>query len=400
MKKKQPILLLTISALCYFFTGSIVTTTGVLLGPIGKSFGIRLGSMGYVFTFLNFGIFLTLALGGVLIRRISLKKLLAGSALLSIITIVFLSFDASMSVYSVVIFVIGAASGVFMAVGSYLIVRLYSDPKLRSSKLIMVDFFFSFAGIVMPMLFGFLLGAHIQWIALYYIIALLSLVIILLVLKAKFPGLLRAKLPDEKTPAHEKWNMAVYVVGFSAFAFILAELILSAWLPTYLERTMDFSISRAAMFVTMYWLAKAVGLFVNQYTVKKMPLRVYLLFSVLLGCVFVAVLANVRIPLVIMGALLIFGFLNSGIYASMISYASLQFLNPSPFLAPFVLTCGTVGTFLSTFVSGFVDIHFGVAWAINSVTAAYGLSAIALVLAVIISRAEKIHRPFAVQNTK
>ena len=55
--------------LCYFFCGSLITVTGMVLGPIAKTYGLTPGSISYIFTIQN-GLMFFVILGIVMLMMI------------------------------------------------------------------------------------------------------------------------------------------------------------------------------------------------------------------------------------------------------------------------------------------------------------------------------------------
>lgn len=51
----------------------------------------------------------------------------------------------------------GISGGFFMAVGSYMIVHMYNDHKVRAKNILFTDFFFSFGGVLTPIIASWLI---------------------------------------------------------------------------------------------------------------------------------------------------------------------------------------------------------------------------------------------------
>ncbi|TKU82289.1 MFS transporter TsgA, partial [Citrobacter sp. TBCS-14] len=64
------------------------------------------------------------------------------------------------------------------------------------------------------------------------------------------------------------------------------------WTPGYLQSRFTLQAQDAALFTTVYWVTKAIGLFLNQFTVKWMKLRTFLLICASIGLVSIALIAN------------------------------------------------------------------------------------------------------------
>jgi len=382
-----------ISYLSYYFVGALVSTLGIVLGPLCAAFHKDPSFIGQVFTLMNIGMFVPIMLGGLLMKKWGLQKPLAIASLLTIVISIVLFTAPTLTLFSVAVAVIGACGGIFMTIGSYLVVRINPDEKSRSSSLIFTDFFFSLAGATLSFLLAWMFKLGASWMAMYAIMGGLGILMLLLVLRARFPS---AEAPVSDTQhtetAAEPWGISVWLICLALFLFLLAEPIFTMWTPGYLQSRFAMQPEQAALYTTVYWVAKAIGLFLNQFTVKWMKLRTFLLTCVLVGMASVALITNSANGTLILIACGAFGFFNSGLFSGLMSYGSLQVSRSSPTLISALLTCGTVGTLLFASVSSLVNSRFGLHGAVNTATIAYGLLLLTLVAAVLRSNAERLHQ--------
>lgn len=382
-----------ISWLSYFFTGALVSTLGIVIGPVSQAFGKDPGFIGQMFTLMNIGLFLPIMISGVLMRKFNLgKQLITGSAV-SVLTCIALFLMPTITMFGIGVFLIGAASGIMMSIGSYLVVRINEDPKKRSANLILTDFFFALAGVVLSLLLGYLFQHGASWLAMYGVMAVLSLAMIVLCVGQKFPSIPQATPKTSETDAlHPRWGMSVWVLCFALFAFLLAEPIFTMWLPSWLKEHFGMAADRAAFYITTYWTVKSIGLFVNQFTVRFVKLRTYLLLSTVIGLICLAVAANSAHPTLILMCAGLFGFCNSGLFSGIMSYGSLQVRNSPPTLTSALLTIGTIGTLIFSTLSSLVYSQYGLFWALNTATVAYVFLLLALIFASVNSKAEAMEQ--------
>ncbi|RJT46802.1 MFS transporter TsgA [Rahnella woolbedingensis] len=382
-----------ISWLSYFFTGALVSTLGIVIGPVSQAFGKDPGFIGQMFTLMNIGLFLPIMISGVLMRKFNLgRQLITGSAV-SVLTCIALFLVPTITMFGIGVFLIGAASGIMMSIGSYLVVRINEDPKKRSANLILTDFFFALAGVVLSLLLGYLFQHGASWLAMYGVMAVLSLAMIVLCVGQKFPSIPQATQNTAETDAqHPHWGMSVWILCFALFAFLLAEPIFTMWLPSWLKEHFGMAADRAAFYITTYWTVKSIGLFVNQFTVRFVKLRTYLLLSSVIGLICLAVAANSAHPTLILICAGLFGFCNSGLFSGIMSYGSLQVRNSPPTLTSALLTIGTIGTLIFSTLSSLVYSQYGLFWALNTATIAYVFLLVALIIASVNSKAEALEQ--------
>ncbi|MCS2156768.1 MFS transporter TsgA [Scandinavium sp. H11S7] len=384
-----------ISYLSYYFVGALVSTLGIVLGPLCAAFNKDPSFIGQVFTLMNIGMFVPIMLGGILMKKWGLQKPLVIAAALTILISALLFVTPTLTMFSVAVAIIGACGGIFMTIGSYLVVRINPDEKSRSSSLIFTDFFFSLAGATLSFLLAWLFKMGASWIAMYGIMGGLGVLMLLLTLRSRYPTTEAPAAAHQETSS-EPWGRSVWLLCGALFLFLLAEPIFTLWTPGYLQWRFQLLPEQAALYTTVYWVTKATGLFLNQFTVKWMKLRTFLLMCTAVGLGSIALISNSTNTTLILIACGAFGFFNSGLFSGLMSYGSLQVSRSSPTLISALLTCGTVGTLLFATVSSLVNSHYGLHGAVNASTCAYALLMVTLLAAIACSKAERLHQGEAV----
>ena len=390
-EKSNEKLLTWVCYLCYFFTGSLVTVTGVVLAPIATFYNCRPGDIAYIFTVQNAPMFIIIIIGGFLMKKVGLKKLFligiiaefVGLAILQIFLDVTFSFALFMGI-------VGFSGGMFMCLASFLIVRLYNDPKLRSTRLVMADFFFSFSGVVVPLIASQLLEHNVFWLVIYYLITIVGILMLFMVTASKFPDIV-AETQTNKHLYNEKWGLPVYLIAASCFFFIMGELVFAQWLPLYLQNYLKLSIARSGEFASLFWLFMAIGLFAGRFVMKKFRLAPFITVCFALATFFLFILSVVPSEYVVMIAVILCGFFNSVVYACMLAYGSLQVKIAPPTIIAFILGCGTLGTMFSSPVSGYIANNYSIHAALNSSWILYIIGFVLFLLTYAFSKAEKIH---------
>ena len=385
-----------ISYLSYYFVGALVSTLGIVLGPLCAAFNKDPSFIGQVFTLMNIGMFVPIMLGGILMKKWGLQKPLVIAAALTILISALLFVTPTLTMFSIAVAIIGACGGIFMTIGSYLVVRINPDEKSRSSSLIFTDFFFSLAGATLSFLLAWLFKLGASWIAMYAIMGGLGVVMLILTLRSRYPATEAPVDTHQDVTRSEPWGRSVWLLCGALFLFLLAEPIFTLWTPGYLQWRFTLLPEQAALFTTVYWVAKAIGLFLNQFTVKWMKLRTFLLICTAVGLVAIALISNSANTTLILIACGAFGFFNSGLFSGLMSYGSLQVSRSSPTLISALLTCGTVGTLLFATVSSLINSRYGLHGAVNASTCAYALLMVTLLAAIACSKAERLHQGEAV----
>ena len=379
-----------ISWLSYFFTGGLVSTLGIVIGPVATAFNKDPGFIGLMFSLMNIGLFLPIMISGILMRKFDLGKQLITGSFISVLTCIALFIMPSITLFGIGVFLIGATAGLMMSIGSYLVVRINDDPKKRSANLIFTDFFFALSGMTLSLVLGFLFKHGASWLAMYGIMGILSLLMILLCAGQKFPNVPQPEKRITHNVAKEPWGIAVFFLCIALFAFVFTELVFTLWMPSWLHEHFSMETDRAAIYITTYWMVKAIGLFLNQFTVRFVKLRTFLLISVIVGNQ-PGVVTTTNSPTLVLFAVGLFGFCNSGMFSGLMSYGSLQVKNSPPTLTSALLTTSSVGTLIFASFSSFIYNEYGLFWALNIATISYALLVLMVVLASLKSKAEKIN---------
>lgn len=330
-------------------------------------------------------------------RKFQIKHLLIGLPIISILATMIIIFSPSLIGLGIGLYLMGTVSGILISSSAYLLVKSYPDPQIRSSRLVSADFFFSFAGVILAPTFSSLFKAGFHWSTAYWIFAGIYLVIILLNTQTSIPNTIEPRHGEAHHHGHvtkfSQWPVSVFLIAGTALLFLFAELVLSAWIPTYSHHFFHIAMDNAGKLVGLYWTAKAIGLLINQVTVRYMPLKVYLVLSTLIGCAGTVILSYTGLVSIFTACVAVIGFVNSGIYASLISYGSLQFRHPTPFVITFIIAVATIGSLCSTGVSGIIYETLGLAAALHSALAAYIAIVILMLLSLKFNRADKLHLP-------
>ena len=137
---------------------------------------------------MNIGMFIPIMLGGILMRKWGLQKPLVIAAALTMLISAILFVSPTLTLFSFAVAGIGACGGIFMTIGSYLVVRINPDEKSRSSSLIFTDFFFSLAGATLSFLLAWLFRMGASWIAMYGIMGGLGALMLALTIRCRFPS--------------------------------------------------------------------------------------------------------------------------------------------------------------------------------------------------------------------
>ncbi|MCX5773987.1 MAG: MFS transporter TsgA [Fusobacteria bacterium] len=356
-------LLTWICYLSYFFTGTLIADLGNLMVPVSNYYHVPIGDMGYIFTYSNLGMWIMIFVSGFLLRSFTIKNILIVASIIVIVMICVLSGDNIPLTFKVAMFLVGAIGGIFMAVSTFMIVQLYVKPKERGTQVIFTDAFFSLALFVIPLVFGALLAHNVFWMAIFFFIALLGLLMIVLTVIAKF-DVFKSVLVNKNAPKtlktdKEKWGIAIYLAALAAFLFILAELMWLVNIIPYYETALHWNAAQAALPSSLEGLAQIIALFLSPFYTKIFRLNRMIILCSALSIIFLAVSVTSHDFLIVCISMFLLGIFNATVYAAILAFGTLQVKNTPPFLMTGLLFCGTTGTMLSTPFGSYLTNMFG-----------------------------------------
>ena len=385
---KNRMILTIICYLCYFFTATVIVIIGPLLTPIAKYF--HNNNIGFAFTYVNVSMWFAFLVAGTLMRRFSIKSLLIIAIVICLLAAVISDISPSLATFKILMAAIGFSGGIFMAIGSYMIVHLYNDHKIRAMHVIFSDSFFSFGGVVIPILAAYLITANFSWYAIYSLLQITVVIILVLIFLSDFSIFsgIKLKTSDNKVSL-KSWNFSLYCIAFSAFFFILGELILTGFAPTYFSKVLGWGTIQANQPLTYFWIAQCVGLLVSPLITKRVPLKFILPVFMTIAVIALGFLIYSPNTDSIIKAAIIFGIFNCYIYAAILAYGTFQLSNPPPTLITTILLFGTTGTALSTATGSYIYKHINITAVMHSVLLFYVICLVLIVLAVIFSKENK-----------
>lgn len=347
----------TIVAYAIFcFNGIFNLLPGVLVIEIAKSFRVDTHVIGYLYSLFVVGNVLAVQINGRILERLNIQKELFAAMGLILTGVLGITTCKWLPLFALFILLCGIGGGLFNSIGNYLIVNLY-EAKERSSKLNLLHFTFSVGAIVSPLFSGSLLNGGIPWQYIYRYTLVLLLFLAILVFGT--PIQVKKRTGTENKMGKEVWNPAVYAIALGLFCYMIAEQSFVFWGNTYFIEGLSFSMTQASLLVSLFWLCMAVGRGSSGVIIKYVPVERYILVCSCFGFIsFIGLLCSNTFGGVV-ASVSFMGLSFSGLYASILSYGTLQLKFPSAKLVSLYITFGCLGGVLSTPFSSFVKAYLG-----------------------------------------
>lgn len=361
-----------LSYLVFMFMGCEFISQGVLILFVSKTYNIGLAHVGYLLFIPTLIQAIVTYFNGYFLENTNLKYQIyigLGAVSLSLLFII----SGWYPLFIIGLIPLGFGNGILISVPNYLIVKLHNENKFQ--KLNIINFFFSVGGILGPFILGQLLEINWPW---QFIVALafIFLGILFWLNKAiEYSKFAPDELKDEDAEKKISWHLSIYLIAAALFFYVLSECIFSAWIVSYFKLVCDFSIAKATLGLTIYWLFITFGRFGADKIAKYLKIHQFILISTSLAFIaYLLIFLNKNTTFaMIMIALMGIGY--AGLYASILSYGIDQLPYSCPKLMSFMILAGTIGGVLALPFSSFFVNHYSILTAL-----ALGLGILFLVI--------------------
>lgn len=281
MKNKKQLLLVCLVMLIFFVISFLTNILGPLVPNIIDSFHLSLGLAG----FLPFSFFVAYGVmsvpAGILIEKYSEKLVLIIGFLLAFGGALLFAFFTSFSIALTSLFLIGLGMAMLQVVVNPLL-RAAGGEEHFAFNSVLAQVFFGLASFVSPWMYSYLVQhvhsgnsggiigildrlvpQHLEWVSVYWVFALTSLLMILVIAAIKFPPIqLQA---DEKIGSTENFkelfkNKFTILFFFGTFAYVGTEQGIANWMSKFLQLYHGLSPETAgAKAVAWFWGLMTVG---------------------------------------------------------------------------------------------------------------------------------------------
>ncbi|CAL4324405.1 Protein TsgA [Buchnera aphidicola (Symydobius americanus)] len=373
---KDKIGLTLISFLSYYFIGSIITITGILMKSIARYFHVSMSEISSTFTYLNLGILISILLNSWITNFISLNKQILTGFIFIIPSILGLAYSNNIATFCISIFILGLVGGMTMSIGTFLITCIYNG-KNRTSKLLITDSFFSLSGMTFPIIASYFIKHDISWYWIYIMIAMIYFLILIISLNVNFPNHIIYN-QKKKYIKQEKYqiNISILTLCFAALLYILGQLGFISWIPEYLIQNININIQTLGKLISNFWMSYMIGMWFFSYILNFFDLQKSLLYLTSISTILMYLIIHTKNIQSLIIIMIMLGFFSSAIYTIIITLTALQKKNVSHKLINLILTSGTFGTLLTFIITSPIVSHFGIYITLTISNILYGIISI------------------------
>ena len=347
----------------FFGYNSIVPVP--LASSIAKTLQVDLSALSYATGALYFGRVISVQLAPRLLLPRPYKKTFFLLWLFAVGALLMSAFSPAYPIFVFGWLCVGMLVGSMIFYANYFIVASY-DQQERTAKLNLLNFSFAIGAVGGPYLVGDLLERGFPW-QVPYLVGVLLLIPCLIGLKVD-PELLKPKQELPKNQAEFEWSPSLKFLALAFICYTIGEAGFFFWIVPYMQIDVGFSAQWAAMALSIFWVFMGLGRFFSGQISRWIPTK-YFLYS--LFCI--AIIGYIGTVFLSKGNWSYFwvavtGLGCSGIYATMLSQATLMNDKPSPKLVSAFVNFGTLGAVSSMILYGFLKNYLTISMLLLSAT--------------------------------
>ena len=378
--KKNP-LLVSLILLIFFVISFLTNIIGPLVPDIIKSFDLSLKMA----SFLPFSFFVAYGLmsvpSGFLIENYGEKKIMLMAFLISSIGAFLFSNTGTYSFYLVSLFLIGTGMAMLQVAINPLL-RTIGGEKEFAFNSVLGQMFFGLASFISPLVYSYIIKnvsdqaesnnliinllnnlkiPGMEWISLYWIFAIISFIMVIVISQVKLP--IVEKKEDEKVGALQTHvtllkKPIVLLYFIAIFCYVGTEVGVANWISQFLETYHDINPQiQGAKTVSNFWGMMTLGTLLGLVLLKFMDSRKVLIINSIISilALLVALFGTSQQALI---AFPVIGFFIATMWSIIISLA-LNSLSDSHGSFSGILVTGIIGGAFVPFIVGAIGDVFG-----------------------------------------
>ena len=351
--------------LLFIFLGYNSMVPGPLASSIAKTLQVDLSALSYATGALYFGRVISVQLAPRLLLPRPYKKTFFLLWLFAVGALLMSAFSPAYPIFVFGWLCVGMLVGSMIFYANYFIVASY-DQQERTAKLNLLNFSFAIGAVGGPYLVGDLLERGFPW-QVPYLVGVLLLIPCLIGLKVD-PELLKPKQELPKNQAEFEWSPSLKFLALAFICYTIGEAGFFFWIVPYMQIDVGFSAQWAAMALSIFWVFMGLGRFFSGQISRWIPTK-YFLYS--LFCI--AIIGYIGTVFLSKGNWSYFwvavtGLGCSGIYATMLSQATLRNDKPSPKFVSAFVNFETLGAVSSMILYGFLKNYLTISMLLLSAT--------------------------------
>lgn len=351
--------LLALFAMLLF--GVLDMIRGVVAPSILHAFSLNYALLGLLFSLSSIGYLVGSFLSGLVLDRLGQKPVMTVGISVLFFGLVFIAFGKTYDVLGLGYFLAGIGNGLMEIAVNSVVPLVATEHQSRYFNLL--HGFYGAGATFAPIAAAWVISTFSLWQLPYVLAGFLVVVLFVLVLITVYPAakpMPTAPLTkaDSSLPLTKLFvSPALYLLILAIMVYVVAEVGIANWLPTFLHTSRGFSTSLAATFLALFYLTFTVGRFTGSVIVHRIgSVRSIVVASVLaFFCTLSASFFQGKASLLFIVAGLFFGL----IFPTISSMASEAFPTRTATVMSMLFTFAGLGSIAATWLIGVIATSFG-----------------------------------------
>ncbi len=259
--------LLAMLAFFVVFIIGVVANLRAQISPLLQSdFDISYSKLGFALSFFAIGSFVSTFLGGVLIEKYGLRKVLLGGLLINAIGYLNMGLINSYLALIITVLIVGIGIATLNIFATSLAAQIFIKDKGKMMNVF--HFFYGLGSVLSPLYANLILGFNLSWGSTYVIAISFLGVIFLFTLKVDFPKQQEKKEKSTKlTELFKDFRVLIFTIIF--FVHTGTELGIKSWLSIYLTDMQGRVESEVGFYLAIYFSLFTAGRLLGSFIVER-----------------------------------------------------------------------------------------------------------------------------------
>lgn len=327
--------------------GIVLVLAGALLPAMMKTFGIRESAAGLMLGLGALGFVVGPFVAGMLADRTNPRAVFLVGLGLEAVLLTCFGFAPTFPLAIAAYFLFSIGAGFIETVVN--IVPTLVEPERPGSLMNVVHMFFSFGAFVSPFAAGLILQATGSWRPVYWVVAVPTALLFLLIWRSPFPQSPAAAA--ETKPAGRVGSVlrerAVLLGALALLLYVAAEFGASNWIVLYAQKELAFPTLAATSALSALWFGLMIGRLLNSRLALRRSSRELVLWSGAGGLVCGLALLTARSPAVAYLWLFGLGLSMAGMYPNIMADVNSRYPERMGLVTGFLAQAAALGSMLA-----------------------------------------------------
>jgi len=344
-RRMLTLLLFMIFTICAFYFLALQKT----LFDIGLTYKLSGSQKGNLVSISSFGYIAANLIGGYLSESLGKKQVILAGLILSTTGTFLFAYTSSLEIAPhfyylalLLVFFIGAGSGVMDGISNALIIDLH--PQRKALYLNLSHAFFAIGAVGGPIIAGYLVESF-GWQSVYCFLGLVSLLILFPFILQRCPSFRDEQKIKVSTMRTLLKGRVFLALNLCMILYVGAEVGFGSWLCEYLRVSDYFRLSQmeSGLFLSYFWVAMLIGRFIYGWLVERSSYSLTLSISSLGGIGSILMFLLTKQLALAAISIFLFGLFLSGMFATIISLGGEKFSRYSGATTGILVASGGIG---------------------------------------------------------